>query len=87
MKQVIEREAPGVVEAARAYGQDRTPYSMLSRGRAGLRGRTLIVNLPGSFRGVSESLDALFPAILHAFKMLRGGGHTERDCPPEKAGT
>jgi len=87
MKQVIEREAPGVVEAARAYGQARTPYSMLSRGRAGLRGGTLIINLPGSFRGVSESLDALFPAILHAFKMLRGAGHSERDCERERAGT
>ena len=87
MKQVIEREAPGVVEAARAYGQARTPYSMLSRGRAGLRGRTLIINLPGSRKGVAESLDALFPAILHGFKMLRGGGHPERDCGPEKAGT
>lgn len=76
MTSVIERETPGIAEAARAYGQNRTPYSMLSRGRAGLRGNTLIVNLPGSRKGVAESLDALFPAILHGFKMLRGQGHS-----------
>lgn len=72
---VIEREIPGIMEAARAHGQRRTPYAMLSRGLAGQRGRTLIVNMPGSSRGVEESLDAVFPAILHAFKMMRGAGH------------
>lgn len=75
MKQVIEREIPGIPEAARAYGQERTPYSMLSRASAGLRGKTLIVNLPGSKKGVGESLDALFPGLLHSFKMIAGGGH------------
>jgi cyclic pyranopterin monophosphate synthase len=75
MARVIEREAPGIVEAARAHGQEQTPYAMLSRGRAGVRGDTLIVNLPGSRRGVAESLDALFPWLLHAFKIMRGGGH------------
>lgn len=73
--QVIEREIPGVSEAMRAYGQARTPYSMLSRGRAGIRGKTVIINLPGSKKGVADSLDALFPGILHIFKMLRGAGH------------
>jgi cyclic pyranopterin phosphate synthase len=77
MTQVIEREAPGIVEAARAYGQERTPYSMLSRSRAGVRGRTLIVNLPGSKKGVADSLNALFPGLLHAFKMIGGGGHEQ----------
>lgn len=77
MSRLIEREAPGIAEAARAYGQSRTPYAMLSRGLAGVRGRTLIVNLPGSSNGVSESLDALLPGVLHAFKMLRGEGHDE----------
>lgn len=77
MDRVIEREAPGIAEAVRAFGQARTPYSMLSRGRAGVRGRTLIVNLPGSHRGVLESLDALFPGLQHAFKMLAGHGHGE----------
>ena len=71
MRQVIEREIPGIPEALRAFGQDRTPYSMLSRGRASLRGNTVIINLPGSRRGVAESLDALFPGLLHAFKMLQ----------------
>ncbi|MBI5022362.1 MAG: bifunctional molybdenum cofactor biosynthesis protein MoaC/MoaB [Ignavibacteriales bacterium] len=67
---VIEREIPGIPEAMRVYGQERTPYSMLSRGKAGIRGKTIIVNLPGSKKGVTESLDALFPPLLHAFKML-----------------
>ncbi len=75
MKKVIEREVPGISEAARSFGQERTPYSMLSRASAGLRGNTLIVNLPGSKKGVSESLDALFPGLLHSFKMIAGGGH------------
>jgi cyclic pyranopterin monophosphate synthase len=82
MSRVIEREAPGLPEAARAHGQARTPLSMLSRARAGIRGRTLIVNLPGSRGGVSDSLDALFPGLPHAFKMLWGGGHAD-DARPE----
>lgn len=75
MQDVIERDVPGIPEAIRTYGQERTPYAMLSRARAGLRGNTLIVNLPGSKRGVQESLDALFPGMLHAFQMIWGGGH------------
>lgn len=75
MDAVIEREAPGIAEAARGHGQQRTPYSMLSRGRAGVRGNTLIVNLPGSRTGVSESLDALLPGLLHSFAMMRAGEH------------
>jgi cyclic pyranopterin monophosphate synthase len=75
MTKVIEREAPGIAEAARSYGQQRTPYSMLSRAKAGLRGKTLFVNLPGSKKGVADSLDALFPALLHSFKMIAGGDH------------
>lgn len=75
MQDVIEREVPGIPEAIRTYGQERTPYAMLSRSRAGLRGNTLIVNLPGSKRGVQESLDALLPGMLHAFQMIWGGGH------------
>jgi molybdopterin biosynthesis enzyme MoaB len=75
MQKIIEREAPGISEALRGYGQERTPYSMLSRGMAGVRGKTLIINLPGSRNGVKESLDALFPSVLHAFKIMRGRGH------------
>jgi len=76
LARIIDREAPGIAEAARAYGQERTPFAMLSRGKSGVRGRTLIVNLPGSPRGVAESLDALLGPILHAFPMMEGCGHT-----------
>jgi len=76
-ERVIERTIPGVSEAIRSYGQKRTPYAMLSRGIAGVRGKTIIVNLPGSSRGAKESMEVLFPGILHAYKMLTGGGHSE----------
>ncbi len=72
---IIEREVPGITEVLRAHGQNRTPLSMLSRGKAGVCGQTIIINLPGSPRGVTESLDALFPWLLHAFKMMEGEGH------------
>lgn len=74
-RKVIQKELGGVAEVLRSYGQKRTPLSMLSRGMAGVRGTTVIVNLPGSVKAVSESLDALFPGILHVFKMLRGYDH------------
>ncbi|MBI4352994.1 MAG: bifunctional molybdenum cofactor biosynthesis protein MoaC/MoaB [Candidatus Omnitrophica bacterium] len=74
-REVVDREIPGIMEAARSFGQRRTPYAMLSRGVAGQKGNTLIVNLPGSSAGVEESLDAIFPAVLHAYKMMRGMGH------------
>lgn len=73
--EVIEREMPGPAETMRAFGQKRTPYAMLSRGLVGVRGGTLIVNMPGSSRGAAESMDALFPALLHTYGMLNGGGH------------
>ncbi len=79
--EVIEREIPGVMEAIRSYGQDRTPYAMLSRGLAGTRGNTLIVNLPGSSKGVEEGLSAVFPALFHGYPMMQGGGH---DTPKGK---
>jgi len=74
-KLVIERETNGISETIRSYGQRRTPLSMLSRGISGLRGKTLIINLPGSTKGVSQSLDLLLPSIFHAFKMIEGKGH------------
>ena len=73
--EVLEREAPGIIQAAIGYGLERTPRAMLGRGKAGLRGKTLIINLPGSRKGTQESLDALFPSVLHALKMIEGGGH------------
>lgn len=75
MSLVLDREIPGIAEAARVYGQERIPLAMLSRARAGVRGKTLIVNLPGSTTGVSEFMDALFPGVLHVFHVLSGGGH------------
>jgi cyclic pyranopterin phosphate synthase len=72
---VMDREVPGIMEAARSYGQSRTPYAMLSRGLAAQKGQTLIINLPGSSKGVSESLNAIFPSLLHAYSMMQGGGH------------
>jgi molybdenum cofactor biosynthesis protein MoaC len=76
-RKVLEKEVIGISEALRIYGQKRTPLSMLSRGVAGVRDKTTIVNLPGSVKGVSESLDALIPGILHATKMLGGHGHQQ----------
>lgn len=73
--EVVERYVPGIAEAMRSFGQQRTPYAMLSRGVVGVRGKTLIINLPGSSKGVTESLDAIFPHVLHGFKMMGGGGH------------
>jgi cyclic pyranopterin phosphate synthase len=72
---VVEREVPGIAEAVRAFGQEREPRAMFSRATAGVRGRTLIVNLPGSPKAVRESLAALLPALLHATRMLAGEGH------------
>lgn len=69
---LIDRDAPGISEAIRAYGGERSPFSGLSRGRAGIRGKTLIVNLPGSSRGAIESLRALLPWIFHGLKILSG---------------
>jgi len=77
-RSVLDKELAGVSETLRAYGQKRTLTSMLSRGVAGIRGKTVIVNLPGSPRAVSESLDALFPGILHVFGMLDGQGHEDQ---------
>jgi len=72
---LIDREVPGVMEAARSYGQSRTPYAMLSRGLAGFSGDTLLIALPGSPRGAEESMQAIFPSILHVFRVKEGVRH------------
>ena len=75
LKPLIEREIPGIDEAIRSYGQDRTPYSMLSRSVAGIINETLVLALPGSTNGAKESMDAVFPAVLHVFRILKGAQH------------
>ena len=77
---VIEKLAPGVSEAIRAEGLKNTPMAMLSRAIAGIRRKTLIVNLPGSKRGVIESLVAIEPVVEHAVEILKGEGG---ECGPQ----
>lgn len=72
-KAVIEREAPGIAEAMRAASLQQTPFGMLSRGVAGTRGRTLIINLPGSPKAVKECLEVILPVLFHAINLLTEG--------------
>jgi cyclic pyranopterin phosphate synthase len=72
---LIERHIPGIMETSRTYGQQRMPYAMLSRGIAGFVQNTLVLTLPGSTQGVNETIDALFPHVLHVFKIRNGLGH------------
>ena len=75
LESLLERRIPGIEEAIRNYGQDRMPYSMLSRSVAGTLGDCLILALPGSTNGAKESMDAVFPHIKHVFKVLKGYSH------------
>jgi molybdenum cofactor synthesis domain-containing protein len=70
---VIDREAPGLAEAMRFHGAGQNPFAWLSRGVAGLRGSTLIVNLPGSKRGAEESLASILPLLKHGLEIAAGG--------------
>lgn len=72
-RRVLEREAPGLAEAMRVIGAERNPYAWLSRGVAGLRGESLILNLPGSRRGAVESLAAILPLVRHGLQVVAGG--------------
>lgn len=80
LEPMLDRRIPGMEEAIRNYGQQRTPYSMLSRSVVGTIGKTLIIALPGSTNGAKESMDAIFPAALHVFNIL--GGRTSHENKP-----
>ncbi|MEZ4874174.1 MAG: bifunctional molybdenum cofactor biosynthesis protein MoaC/MoaB [Flavobacteriaceae bacterium] len=75
LNEIIDRKIPGIEEAIRSYGQQRTPYSMLSRSVAGNLKDSLVLALPGSTKGASESMDAIFPSVLHVFGILKGNNH------------
>jgi molybdenum cofactor biosynthesis protein MoaC len=72
---LLDRRIPGMEETIRSYGQDRMPYAMLSRSVVGTIKNTLVIALPGSTKGASESMDAIFPSALHVFKVLKGIRH------------
>ena len=72
-RRVLDREAPGLAEAMRASGAAHTPYAWLSRGVAGLKGSTLIVNLPGSKRAAEQSLESILALLKHALEIVAGG--------------
>ena len=75
LKPLLDRSIPGIEEAIRSYGQERTPYSMLSRSVAGTYKDCLVLALPGSTNGARESMDAIFPSILHVFRIFKGARH------------
>ena len=72
---ILDRRIPGIEETIRSYGQQRMSFAMLSRSVAGVIGNTLVLALPGSTNGAKESMDAVFPAVLHSFRILKGARH------------
>lgn len=78
---LIEKRIDGIMETARRFGQERMPYAMLSRGLAGTIGKTLVLTLPGSEKGVNETIDAIFPQVLHLFKVMAEKPQTKSEKP------
>lgn len=72
---LLDRQIPGIEETIRRYGQDRMPYAMLSRSVAGIKDNSVILALPGSTAGAKESMDSIFPHVLHLFKIMKGSRH------------
>ncbi len=75
IKELFDRDAPGIAEAMRSFGQARTPFAMLSRSTAGIIGKSIVIALPGSSNGARESLEAILPGVFHGRDMILGGGH------------
>ena len=75
LQPMIDRPLPGIMETARAYGQERIKTSMLSRGLAGFSGETLVLTFPGSEKGAAEYMQSLFPQVLHVFEVKKGNRH------------
>ena len=73
MQGVIEKDIPGMAEAMRAASLLKTPHAVLSRARAGIRGKSLVINLPGSKKAARENIDVLLPALPHALDKIQGG--------------
>lgn len=79
-KSVIDKDAPGISEILRAESLKKTPYAMLSRGVSGITGDTLIINLPGNPKAISECMDILLPVLPHALELIMGAGSANHDA-------